>query len=995
MTKLLFIFGNYKMFPHLNLRKYGITLLIAFITSLSAFAQQIEIRGKILEESSKSSVIGATIRLKGKSGGTVSDANGDFNLNIKTLPVTLLISNLGYKNQEIDVYEAEPVIIYLAEGRNRLNEVIVTGLATGLKRSNLANAITSISNDELTGTTPPQTVDQALYGKIPGASIRSNSGAPGGGTAILLRGLSTLQGNSQPLYIIDGVYLNNNSLPTGKSTLTAAGTSREDDVSNRLADINPDDIEKIEVLKGASASAIYGTRANAGVIIITTKKGKSGKTKISFGQDIGFATIGKYIGSASWDAAKIKQAFPASIQARELQSLAAANGKVYDFEKILYGETPLLRNTNLTVSGGNDKTTFYVSGSLVDEEGIIKNTGFDRLSLRLNLDHKFNKWIDFSVNSNYLNSNTDRGFTGNENNSGATLGYIAAFLPNYYNPYPVNGIYPSNPYSEGENPLELRDKAINNAKINRFIQSGIVNFKFIQKENTTLKLSLQGGVDFLSQNSKEYYPDYLQSQSNLANPGDLLLGTTQQINTNFQGFLIYGQKANKFQFTTQVGAIGLETQSNSLFDRGQGLVAGQQSIGQARVQSVITQNTQKVQDFGTVGQEEINFNDQIIGTAGLRFDKSTLNGDANKFYAFPKASLAINLTKFDFWKISTISEFKLRTAYGETGGLPPYGSIYSSLTPVIVGGNLGSVVSTTVGNPNIKPERAGELEFGTDIGLFNNRLVFEGTYYVKNVSDLIQDLTLAQSTGLGTEKVNAASLSNKGIELSLSGTPISGRDFTWNSRIQFAKNTSKITKLDVPSYTTGVYGVTFGTYLIKEGYSPTTIVGKPLTASGNYTVYGNSQPDFQTSWFNDFSFLNGFDLSALWDWKKGGKVLNLTLYNTDAGETTADWNENHTVRENDLGTTAAQYVQDASYLRLREVGLNYTIPKKSLQYTFAKTIERIRVGVSATNLITITPYKGYDPEVSSFGSESAINSGTDLFQYPSSKRILFNLKIDL
>jgi TonB-linked SusC/RagA family outer membrane protein len=995
MAKIPFISGNDKRFPTCLIRRFGIFSIFAILTIGSVFGQQTEISGKILEQSSKITVIGATIRLKGQKGGTVSDANGDFHIDVKSLPATLFVSAIGYKNQEIDVYESEPITIYLPEGDNKLNEVVITGLASGLKRSDLANAVTSISSDELTGTAPPQTVDDALYGKIPGASIRSNSGAPGGGTSILLRGLSTLQGNSQPLYIIDGVYMNNNSIPTGKSTLTAAGESNQDDVSNRLADINPDDIEKIEVLKGASASAIYGTRANAGVIIITTKKGKSGKTKISFSQDLGVATIEKYTGSASWDAAKIVQTFPVSEQARELQSLAAANGKVYDFEKILYGETPLLRHTNLSVSGGNDKTTFYLSGSLVDEGGIIKNTGFDRLSLRLNLDHKFNKWIDFSLNSNYMNSNTDRGFTGNENNSGATLGYIIAFLPSYYNPYPVNGVYPANPYSEGENPLELRDKAINNVKVNRFIESGIVNFKFIQKENTTLKLSLQGGVDYLNQDSKEYYPDYLQSQLSLPNPGDLLLGTTEQINTNFQGFLIYGQKADKFQFTTQVGAVSLQTQSNSIFDRGQGLVAGQQSIGQARVQSVTSQNTQLVEDFGTVGQEEVNFNDQIIGTAGLRLDKSTLNGDANKFYAFPKASLAVNLTKFDFWKADLISQFKLRVAYGETGGLPPYGSIYSSLTPVIVGGYLGSVVSPSVGNPNIKPERAGELEFGTDIGLFNDRLVFEGTYYIKNVSDLIQDLTLAESTGLSSEKVNAASLSNKGIELSVSATPVSSKYFTWNTRIQFAKNISEITKLDVPSYTTGVYGVTFGTYLIKQGYSPTTIVGLPLTASGNYTVYGNSQPDFQTSWYNDFAFLNGFDLSALWDWKKGGKDLNLTLYNTDAGETTADWNQNHTVRDNDLGTTAAQYIQDASYLRLREIGLNYTIPKKALQYTFAKTVERIRVGVSATNLITITPYKGYDPEVSSFGSDSAINSGTDLFQYPASKRFLFNLKIDL
>ena len=995
MVKLLLFFRNYNKFPIHYLQKAGMTFLFGVIATLSAFAQQIEIKGQIFEENSRTSIFGATIRLKGQKGITTSDAKGNFQINTKSLPATITISAIGFRNQEIDVYESEAIEVYLATDQNRLNEVVVTGLASGLKRSNLANAVTSISTKELTGIVQPQTTDQALYGKIAGASLRANSGAPGGGTVILLRGLSTLQGNSQPLYIIDGVYLNNNSLATGRSTLTAAGTSREDDVSNRLADINPDDIEKIEVLKGASASAIYGTRANAGVIIITTKKGRSGKTKISFGQDIGFATIQKYIGSASWDEAKIRSTYPASRVTSELERYAAANGKTYDFEKILYGEKPLLTNTNLTVSGGNDKTTFYVSGAYTDEGGIIKNTGFERLSLRLNLDHKFNKWIDFSVNSNYLNSNSDRGFTGNENNSGATLGYIAAFLPNYYNPYPVNGVYPTNPYSEGENPLALRDKATNNVKINRLIESGIANFKFIQKENSSLRLTLQGGVDYLNQASKVYYPDDLQSQQSLANPGDIILGSTEQINTNYQAFLIYGQKTNKFNFTTQLGAVGLQTKSNSSFVRGQGLVAGQQSIGQARVQSVSSQDTQTIKDFGTVGQEEVNFNDQIIATVGLRFDKSTLNGDANKFYAFPKTSLAVNLTKFDFWKIKSISQFKLRAAYGETGGLPPYGSLYSSLTPVVIGGNLGSVISTKVGNPNIKPERAGEFEIGTDIGFFDNKLLFEGTYYVKNVSDLIQDLTLASSTGLGIQKVNAASLRNQGIELSLSATPVSTKNFTWNSRILFTKNTSKITKLDVPSYTTGVYGVTFGTYLIKEGYSPTTIVGKPLTTSGDYTVFGNSQPDFQTSWSNEFTFLKSFTFSSLWDWKKGGKVMNLTLYNTDAGETTADWNENHTIRENDLGTTAAQYVQDASYLRLREVGLSYTVPKKIFRGTIAKSLERIRIGVSATNLLTFTPYKGYDPEVSNFGSESAINSGTDLFQYPSSKRILFNLKIDL
>lgn len=973
---------------------YKLFFLLALFLLQSGYlsAQQDRtITGTIIDSKTKEPIVGAVVAERGTTHGVPTNEKGAFSLKVKKLPAKLVVSFIGYESQRIDAFGTEPISISLAPNVKRLDEVVITGLVSGIKRSNLANAVTSISGEELIGTVTPQTVDNALYGKITGANIRANSGAPGGGISILLRGISTLQGSSQPLFIIDGVYLNNNTLGTGRSSITGAGSSNEDDVSNRLADINPDDIDKIEVLKGASASAIYGTRANAGVVIITTKKGKLGKTKISFSQDIGIATIQKHVGSASWDENKIKQFFPASRQDLELQRYQAANGQVFDYEKILYGETPLLTNSHLNISGGDEKTKFYVSGNLSREGGIIKHTDFDRNSLRLNLDHKFNKWIDFSINSNYLNTNSDRGFTGNENNAGGTLGYIIGYLPNYFNPYPVNGVYPDNPYSENQNPLALRDEAINNVKINRFIQAASFNLRFIQTEHTSLKLSLQGGIDYLNQKSKEYFPDDLQAQRNTANPGNLILGTETDINANLQGFLIFGQDVNKTHFTTQIGAVGLKTQTNTIFAQGRGLVAGQQAIAQASVQSV-TQSSQVVKNIGWVGQEEVNFDDKVIGTVGLRLDKSTLNGDANHFYAFPKASVAVNLTKFDFWKVNDVSQLKLRLAYGQTGGLPPYGSVYNSLTPVITGGLIGSVVSSSVGNPDIKPERAGELEFGADIGLLKDRLVFEGTYYSKKVSDLIQDLTLAGSTGLSTEKVNAASLINHGIELSLTAIPFSDKNFTWTSRILFSKNTTKITKLDVPSYTTGVYGVNYGTYLIKEGYSPTTIVGTPQITPGVYTVYGNSQPDFQASWYNDLSFLNGFSFSALWDWKNGGKILNITEYNTDNGGTTPDWNTNGLSRKNN--PTAANYVQDASYLRLREVGLSYTIPKILVQRAFLKAIDQVSIGLSATNLILITPYKGYDPEVSNFGSSSAINSGTDLFQYPSSKRILFSLKID-
>jgi TonB-linked SusC/RagA family outer membrane protein len=972
-------------------------VLLLFVPRLLS-AQNLTISGQVKSISDGLGIPGVSVSLKGGKGIATTDSNGNYTVNVPSSSV-LIFRAIGYLDQQAAAVKDGPLNIQLTESISSLEEVVVSGLASSIKRSNLANAVTTISSKELTGTTPPQTIDKALYGKIPGANIRANSGAPGGGISVQLRGISSLQGASQPLYIIDGVYLNNNTLRTGRGSLTGASQS-EDDGANRIADINPDDVESVEVLKGSSASAIYGTRANAGVIIITTKKGKAGKTRVSLSQDIGFSKIQRYVGIASWNEDKIKSYFPASAQPAELKRYqdAVANNGITAYEKLIYGETPILLNSNLSISGGNEKTKFYISGNVAKENGIIKYTGFDKKSIRLNLDHKFNDWINFSLTSNYLNSNSDRGFTGNENLSGTSLGYIIGYTPNYFDPRPVNGVYPDNPYSENQNPLELRDKAINNSKINRFIQSANLNVYLLQKKDANLKLALQGGVDYLGSRSKQYFPDNIQSQKSLANPGDIVLGNETDINANVQAFLIYGQQVNKVHFNTQVGAVFLQTQANSILNRGRGLVAGQQNLSQAAIQSLLQQRDQTVKDFGTVAQEEINYEDKVITTLGVRFDKSTLNGNANKFYAFPKASVAVNLTKFEFWKFPVISQLKLRTAYGQTGGVPGFGDIYSSLNPVVIGGNVGSVVSASAGNPDIKPERAGELELGADIGFLSDRIVLEGTYYNKKVTDLIQTLTLAGSGGITTKKVNAADLVNHGVEFALSGTPFSSKNFTWTSRLLFWKNTSKLTKLDVPSYTTGVYGPSYGTYLIKEGYSPTTIIGVPKLANGDYTVYGNSQADFQTSWTNTISFLNGFTFSSLIDWKKGGDIMNITLYNTDNGGTSADWNEdyNHNGISNGKdrqGTGAGVYVQDAGYVRLREVALSYSLPQVFTQRVFKNTVQNVRFGVSASNLFLITKYKGYDPEVSSFGT-NAINTGTDLFNYPSSKRFLFNVRVE-
>jgi TonB-linked SusC/RagA family outer membrane protein len=990
------------------LRRAGVyAFILAGLWSFSASSYgQTVVNGVVADERTGETVIGATVLQKSTTNGVATDVEGAFQLSIQgSLPATLVIRNVGYRSQEVTVYTAdEPVRVVLNEDVNLLEEVVVTGLATRTKRANLANAVTSIPSKELTGTLTPETVDNALYGRIPGASVRTNSGAPGGGISIQLRGINSLQGASQPLYIIDGVYLNNSTLSTGRSSLTRAGGAGEDDAANRLADLNPDDIETVEVLKGPSASAIYGTRANAGVIIITTKKGREGKTQIRFTQEVGYAELSKRLGSATWDEDKINLFFPAASREVELQRYrdAVAKGRAHnDFEELLYGEKPLITNTNLSVSGGNAKTKFFASGNVSQEGGIIKHTGFDRKSIRLNLSHTLNDRVNFSINSNYLYTNSDRGFTGNQNRSGSSIGYILGYTPSYYDPRPVDGVYPDNPYiaSANENPLELRDKAVNNAKVNRFIEAATLNVAFFSTPSASLNLALQGGLDYLTQKSFEYFPEYLQLQRSEQNPGILYIGNTYQTNLNLQGFLIYNQQIGKLNLVTQAGAVGLQTESESIFNQSQGLVSQQTNLEQATVISAPTHSISRVKDFSLVAQEEVNFDDKVIATAGVRFDKSTLNGDPNRYYAFPRASLAVNLNKFGFWNVPSVSHLKLRVAYGETGGLPNFGATFTSLSTVVLGGLLGSTLSTGAGNKDIKPERAGELEVGFNAGFLKDRIQFEATYYDKTVRDLIQTLNMSPASGILTQRVNGTTLKNTGVELGLTVVPYTAAHLTWTSRILYWSNRSKITKLAVPPYTSGIYGLAYGTYLFKEGHSPTTIVGNPRKENGEYTVYGNSQPDFQSSWYNSIAFLNGFDFSFLLDWKRGGQVMNITLYNTDNGGTTPDWNDDWNGdglpngKDREGKGTAGVYVQDGGYLKLREIALKYTVPRRITESLFARHVNRIQLGVSAGNLLTFSPYKGYDPEVNSFGT-TATNTGSDLFNYPPSRRFLFNLQIE-
>ncbi|SEW40186.1 TonB-linked outer membrane protein, SusC/RagA family [Chitinophaga sp. YR573] len=996
------------------LPKSSLLVLLCLCSTLALFAQQ-NLSGNIKDAVNGRPIPGVTIRIPNTNKGTISDASGAYTLAVPAGTPSIQVSYTGYKTVILKLTPATSVLnISLEEDFARLDEVVVTGLATNVKRSNLANAVATISGRELNGVAPAQTFDAALSGKVPGALITANSGAPGGGFSVKMRGITSIFGNSQPLYVVDGIFFNNSSIPAGLNDVSGAATAgnpnNQDNPSSRIADLNPEDIENIEILKGASAAAMYGAKAAAGVIIITTKKGKSGKTKVSVNQELGFVKVRHLMGVRKFTAETAADlagaadnpdpAVQAKRDAYKAQFNAAQSaGKIYDYEKEMYGETGQVLNTGLSISGGGDKTTFYLSGNRRQEEGIVKNTGYFNNSVRLNIDHKISDRISLGVTTNYINSSSDRGLTNNDNN-GVTYGVALSSTPDFVELHPnALGEYPRNPFA-ASNPLETRDKMRNNEQTNRFVGGANLDIRIQQNDRSTTRFIGRGGVDYYNYKTAALFPRDLQFEEN-GQQGHSIQGNTNNLNTNIGGFLANTFTPNdKISLTSTAGAT-LETGfMDNILTVATNLVYGQSNLD-ASANTTTHQFRQKYRDNGLFIQEDLSLIDAITLSGGVRFDRSTNNGDYKKYYVFPKGSISWNIAKMKFWNLAGIENLKIRAAYGQSGNVPPYSSKFTGMLGSNIGGYPGILVDNLQGNPAIKPERQAEFETGLDVSILSGRVSLEASYYNKNIYDVLLRHSLPGSTGYASEWKNSGNLKNQGIELGLTLIPVNSANFKWSSTINWWKNRSKVTKLLIPPYAIGAFGNSLGTFYLEEGQPATQIKG---TVGSALKLIGNSEPKFQMSFFNELTIYKNFSLRFLMHWKKGGDNINLTQLLTDAGATSFDYDD--LINGTKAGAyrpsagDASIYVQDASYLRIREIGLYYNVPLKN-----TNVIKGIRVGISANNFFTWTKYVGYDPEVSNFGSNTittaqsrgsnGLSTGVDVTPFPASKRASFHVGIDL
>ncbi len=958
-------------------------------------------------------LVGATVSVPGASIGTITDVDGNYRLSLPGNAARLSVNYTGFRSAALDVTADNPrADVTLEEDYAGLDEVVVSGLATNVKRSNLANAVSLVSAKQLTGVTTQQTVDGALYGKLTGATINSNSGAPGGGISMKFRGVTTLTGNSQPLFIVDGVYIDNSAVPNAANLVSGAyrdgrALSDQDNPSNRLADIDPEDIERIEVLKGASSAAIYGSRAGTGVVIITTKRGQSGAPQINVSQSTGFSQSTRLLGARDFTEESVRSTYSnaqdpnGDVQAN-LYKAALAAGKIYDYEKELYGNKGFLSTTRFSINGGSENNKYFVGVTYKNEDGIVKNTGYERLGLRLNVDQRLSKWFDVQVSTAYSRSSADRGYFNNDNTS-TTNGVALAQTTPWAELHPDDkGNYPNNPYASG-NFLQTVEQMTNNEAVNRVIGGISVTTHLLERDNQSLRLIVRSGLDNYGLVTKVIFPRTLQFQKDgSGTDGFVALGNTTNTNANLNGFLVHSVSTGSLTFRSQAGMTAENFNQNTVIGTASFLIGSQTNLDQAgsrnNVQRRIIQR-----DRGFFVQEEVNWDDKVVFTAGLRADRSTNNGDANKLFYYPRASLALNvgtLGGFAEPNSDGLSLVKLRAAYGESGNFPANFSIFTPLNAVVIGGATGSLITTAAGNDELGPERQREIEAGIDIGLVNDRVVLEMTYYNKTINDFLLQVAQPPSSGFSTRWANAGNLKNQGIEIGLGVSAIRSRVLNWNNQFNFWLNRSKITKLNVPSFNEGGFAPFLGVFRIEEGKSPTQIIGSILPendtqdgAADGLFAWGDAEPDFNLSWAGDLEWKK-WELGMLWHWKQGGNGVNLTTLLYDLSGTTWDYDDktldptnalaNGPYRNSQLGASAEPYIEDIGYIRLREANLSYHIGR-----SWWKKAD-LRVGVSARNLLNFFSYNSYDPESSNFGFR-AISSNIEVTPFPASKSLFFRV----
>ena len=1018
-------------------------------TPVEVMLETFTVSGKVTSSGDGEPLPGVNVMIKNSSQGTVTDANGMYNLDVPSEESILVFSSIGFLTEEVAVGTRRVIDLSMSQDVTQLNEVVVVGYGS-VKKSNLTGAVSSVKGDEILSS-PIQSVDQGLVGRAAGVMVTQTSGAPGSAASIRIRGTSSLQGGNEPLYVIDGfpVYSEGFGNTAGKEKISG------------LATLNPNDIESIEILKDASATAIYGARASNGVVLITTKSGKDGHDRISFDSYYGVQqpTRKMDVMNAYDYALLVNEAYEndGALPVYDAAKMAElqANPKGTDWQDEIFRAAPI-RSYQLSFSGGNNKSRYAISAAYFDQDGIIINSNFKRYSSRINVDRTI--WDNLKVGTHIsLTRIVNKAVpTSTGGPSGGVVSGAMKFNP-------VLGIYSDDEqtqYTQVNVPGILMANPVATAKERNLetISSRLLGDLYLEWEVTPgIKLRSSIGTNVAITKNNSFTPSTVYEGSGIASASVGAGFDTGWLNENtisytknvdglhainavagvtFQGNRYEGLRASSSQFVNDL------LEENSLES---GAIYNQP-------QSDVTQ-------WGLISylaRVNYGFRDKYLLSLNGRVDGSSRFGVNNRYAFFPSVALAWRAIEEPFLSGADVfSDLKIRTSFGYSGNqeIGLYNSLPTLSTTTYTIGNtlLTGFIPNKIPNPDLKWEKSAQLDVGIDFGFFDNRLRITTDYYYRKTTNLIYNVLIPMVSGFSTSIRNIGSMQNHGLELEIESDNVRTANFRWTTNFNISFNRNKVLELGGEEFkdigdgdghlkTNAIHrlylnqpiGIFYG--YVADGLfasadevaagpnGPTNYpggrrykdLGGPdgnpdgkVNADYDRRIIGNPNPDFFGGMYNTFQY-KGFEASIFTQWSVGNDMFNynsLEMYLPSGGQNVFNalkdrWTPENTDAVYPVATRNRNnlfsdfFIEDGSYLKIKTITLSYTFSGLWLKH-----LADLKVYATAQNFFTFTNYSGYDPEVSYRGSEdvegSNLEMGEDFGTYPQSKTILVGIKINL
>jgi len=973
-------------------------MIFLFFICISSYGQGTTVRG-VVKDISGDALPGVSVKVKGGTGGTTTDGNGQFTLKTPDNAV-LIFSYIGYQVKEEAVQGSSTLEITLLPSNQELDEVVVVGYGTQ-RKGDITGAVGVVSQEAFESR-PNTQFGSILQGKTAGVQVSSPGGKPNAGLNIRIRGTSSITSSSDPLYVVDGVPI--------------ADTRS----------INPADIESMSILKDAASAAIYGAQGANGVVLITTKKGKEGKTRVDLNAYAGFSSV--------WRKLDV-------LNASQYRELMTALGRNTDWDRYTANtnwqdevfQQGASQNYQLAFSGKSNKTTYYLSGGWTKQKGAVRSAEMDRYNFKVNLQQEVNNWLTLGTNLGYTRYHDVDVADNQAVNQGGVIMGILSTPPNIgiYNP---NGTFTSNPFQDWENPIAFTDGSERGYRNQRVIGNAYAEITFLPG----LKFRSNFGIDAGS-GVYEYFLDPIRTSYGRAQEGIGRYNTDQRNYWIADNTLTYNKQLEKHNFGALLGMVAQKTQwENSETERTGFSGTSITTPNAGSVIRIANVSKREKANVSVIGRVNYDFDGKYLFTANFRADNSSNFGSENKWGYFPSFSAGWRLSKENFLnEVSWLDDLKLRAGWGIVGNDNVGEYAYWGRVASDANYPFGGVISpgtrpSTLQNDNLKWEETKQTNIGLDISVFNARLNFSADAYLKKTSDLLLNVPVPRATGFDYVLQNAGALENKGLEFQVNSRNLAGA-LKWETDLNISLNRNKVSDLagttilganisgrgDL-SYTTvgNPIGMFYG--YVFTGVDPQT--GDALylrndgTSSNNPSpddrrIIGNPNPDFIYGLTNTFGYKN-FGFSIFLQGSQGNDIYNGTRVETEGmidakNQTTAvldRWtspgqltNVPRAVPDNTNNSrNSTRFVENGSYLRVKSVTLSYNLPETLLSRL---KLSNVKVYVTGENLFTVTNYKGFDPEVNAFTNTNDATQnkntfvGIDYGTYPQTRNLIFGLNV--